>query len=492
MCNRLITMVKSCCAVGCANRYSKGCGLKFYRFPTDPERRMKWVAAVDRKNWTPNEYSWLCSAHFIGGVKSNDPTCPDYVPSVFRHIGTPKKKRAQRSMLRYHARKATKKRRIEAQRRQEEERLSRVQNVDGQRVNSEVRALPAVSVMTDMSMNDISQLEDMSVGSISKLQEEVQRLREDNERLRKAIESERLTEEGFKSYSPQKIKYFTGLPSLAVFTALFNFIAPYVGDSASTQTTLPLFQQFVMVLMKLRLNLGDQYLAYQFGVHNSTISRYFKKWVNVMYMRLKPLIKWPGRGELLKTMPVLFRKSFRTCVIIDCFEIFIERPTSLKPRAQTWSNYKQHNTVKFLIGVAPQGVISFISKGWGGRVSDVHLTENCGLLENMLPGDLILADRGFTIQESAGMYCAQVKLPPFTKGKRQLSQLEVDTSRQLSSVRIHVERVIGVLRQKYSFLEGTLPINMLMANDNGYSMIDKIVTVCCALCNCCESVVPFD
>jgi len=39
-------------------------------------------------------------------------------------------------------------------------------------------------------------------------------------------------------------------------------------------------------------------------------------------------------------------------------------------RAQTWSNYKKHNTVKFLIGVTPQGTIDFISKGWGGRVSD--------------------------------------------------------------------------------------------------------------------------
>ena len=70
--------------------------------------------------------------------------------------------------------------------------------------------------------------------------------------------------------------------------------------------------------------------------------------------------------------------------------------------------------------------------------------------------------------------------------------MEVETSRQLSSVRIHVERVIGALRQRYSFLEGTLPINMLMVNDSGYSMVDKIVVVCCALCNCCESVVPFD
>lgn len=484
-------MGKSCCAVGCANRYFKGCGLKFYRFPADPERKMRWVAAINRKNWTPNEHSWLCSAHFIRGVKSNDPTCPDYVPSVFHYVETPKKKRAERSMLRYYARKNTKRKRVEAQRRQEVERLRRLQEADKQHHDDDIQLVPGVSVMTDMTMTHISQLEDMSVSNISKLQEEVQALREENESLRMTIESERLTEEGFKNYSPQKIKYFTGLPSFSTFMALFNFIAPSVGDNS--QSTLPLFQQFLMVLMKLRLNLGDQYLAYRFGVHNSTISRYFKRWINIMYVRLKPLVKWPGRTELLKTMPVSFRKNFKTCVIIiDCFEVFIERPSSLKPRAQTWSNYKHHNTVKFLIGVAPQGVISFISKGWGGRVSDVHLTENCGLLENMLPGDLILADRGFTIQESAGMYCAQVKIPPFTKGKRQLSQLEVDTSRQLSAVRIHVERVIGVLRQKYSFLEGTLPINMLMATDNGYSMIDKIVSVCCALCNCCESVVPFD
>lgn len=64
------------------------------------------------------------------------------------------------------------------------------------------------------------------------------------------------------------------------------------------------------------------------------------------------------------------------------------------------------------------------------------------LVEQSVAGDLILADRGFTNEESAGMYCAQVKLPPFTKGKKQLSKLEVDTSRQLSSVRIHIERAL--------------------------------------------------
>ena len=41
------SMGKSCCAVGCVNRYRKGCGLSFYRFPTDRERRARWIAAVD-------------------------------------------------------------------------------------------------------------------------------------------------------------------------------------------------------------------------------------------------------------------------------------------------------------------------------------------------------------------------------------------------------------------------------------------------------------
>ena len=35
-------------------------------------------------------------------------------------------------------------------------------------------------------------------------------------------------------------------------------------------------------------------------------------------------------------------------IIIDCTEIFIERPKSLINQASTWSDYKHHNTVKFL------------------------------------------------------------------------------------------------------------------------------------------------
>jgi hypothetical protein len=172
--------------------------------------------------------------------------------------------------------------------------------------------------------------------------------------------------------------------------------------------------------------------------------------------------------------------------------LFCERPSDLKARAQTYSNYKHHNTIQFLIAVSQQGVISFLSKGWGGRVSDKYLTENCGILNNLLPEDHVLADRGFTVSESVGIYCAELKIPPFTRCRKQLQQIEVYESRKLASVRIHVERIIGLLRGKYRFLKSTIPISMMMRDEAGtVSQIYKVVAICCALCNCCESAVPY-
>lgn len=78
---------------------------------------------------------------------------------------------------------------------------------------------------------------------------------------------------------------------------------------------------------------------------------------------------------------------------MDCFEFFCERPSDLKPGAQTFSSHKSHNVVKYLVSVTPQGLISFLSKGWGGGVSDKHVIENSGFLYHLLPGDVILADK---------------------------------------------------------------------------------------------------
>ena len=108
---------------------------------------------------------------------------------------------------------------------------------------------------------------------------------------------------------------------------------------------------------------------------------------------------------------------------------------------------------------------------------------------------MVLADRGFTCNDKAQMVLAEVKTPPFTKGKKQLEKQDVDWSRELSVVRIHVERVIGVLKQKYTILQGTLPISLISdsKDDNDHeAVIDKIVKVCSACINMCPPVVPVE
>jgi len=94
---------------------------------------------------------------------------------------------------------------------------------------------------------------------------------------------------------------------------------------------------------------------------------------------------------------------------VKCTEFLIDHSSDLKGRCQTWSNYKQHNTIKFLIAVTPQGKISCVSKAWGGRVSHQYIAEHCGILDKLLPEDFVLADRGFTIQDSVGFHCVEVK-----------------------------------------------------------------------------------
>ena len=101
----------------------------------------------------------------------------------------------------------------------------------------------------------------------------------------------------------------------------------------------------------------------------------------------------------------------------------------------------------------------------------------------MVPGDLVLADHGFDISDSVGAYCSTQKIPAFTKSKKQ--------SRKIANVRIHVERVIGNIRQKYSILSCAQPIDFVNSNDQ-VTTLDKIVCVTCALVNMCDSVVPFD
>ena len=215
---------------------------------------------------------------------------------------------------------------------------------------------------TDLSMAQIYQLEECYRSLFTELSE-----------LKNKLLTSDLFQSGFQGNN-EKTQFYTGIPTFSMLMQLFTLIAPHV---VSTSTNaLCQFQEYLLVLIRLRLNVPLQDLAYRLKVSVSTASSVFNRWIDVMRVRLDFLIQWPEREELRKTMPLVFRQNFGlgVAVIIDCFEIFADRPSSLIARAMTWSNYKHHNTVKLLIGITPQGVVSFVSKAWGGGGGVVLVT----------------------------------------------------------------------------------------------------------------------
>lgn len=343
---------------------------------------------------------------------------------------------------------------------------------------------------TQYSTSSSSTMTDINIDYIKQLELECQSLRNKCHILEAENARLTLSEKSFEQ-NDAKVKYYTGLPTFHTLMHIFHFISDYLKE----QYNMSKFQQFILALMRIRLNLNVQDLSYRFDVSPSTVSRIFNHIIHVCSSHLVPsIVYWPDKEHVRNNLPMIFQNEFPRCVgIIDCFEINIERPSDLGARNKTYSHYKSHNTMKYLIAISPLGFISYISKGWGGRASDKHITENCGILDKILPGDVILADRGFDVSGSLGLRGAEVAIPAFTRGKKQLSMLEVETTRNLAAVRIHVERAIGVARQKYTMLQSTIPISLLQDDvTTGLTTLDKVVRVACGLTNLSASLIPTD
>ena len=86
----------------------------------------------------------------------------------------------------------------------------------------------------------------------------------------------------------------------------------------------------------------------------------------------------------------------------------------LLPYFYTVKPIKTHTTFKSLIGIAPSGHITFISQLYAGSISDRELTVRSGLLN--LPfdqGDVVMADKGFTISDLLEPIGVGLNIPHF-------------------------------------------------------------------------------
>lgn len=264
-------------------------------------------------------------------------------------------------------------------------------------------------------------------------------------------------------------RLYTGVNS-DVFWTLVQCMKQFGQDGIS----MPVADQILMTLMKLKLNLLHADLSVRFGVSSSFVSKTIAYWITTLAHHLTDLIIWLPREVIRSTMPECFKNYPNTTCIMDCAETLMQKSSDLKSRAESYSNYKAHNTVKYCVTISPSGYIMHVSKAYGGRSSDKYIVKDSGVLNNLLPGDEVMADRGFTIQDLLFPLQAKLNIPAFSHGK-QLSDEEVTRTRRVANVRIHVERAIRRMKV-YKVLRDTVPITMTRH-------IDEILRIVAALVN---------
>lgn len=294
------------------------------------------------------------------------------------------------------------------------------------------------------------------------------------------------------------VRLFTGFQNAACFELVFKFLQPTAAtmvywqgpkQMANVNTErnrmrtvshgnrkLKREEEFFLVMQRLRLGLLTEYLAKIFKVVPSVVSSVIFSWFRLMALELNFLISWPSRVQVTRNLPDSFRKFYKKCrVIIDCTEFFIETPSSLETQSLCWSEYKHHSTIKVLVGITPNGCFSYISDCYGGRASDKFIVEDSGFLKLLQPGDQVMADRGFKIEDLLAFYQCTLAIPPSCHSTLQMSEKDVRETSKIGNVRIYVEIAIRRLKE-YQILKNELPVSLL-------PVADSIITICAALTN---------
>ena len=445
--------------------------LVMHKFPSDPEKRTAWTNQIlkGRKDFMPGKYSYVCSIHFIDGKPTQENPVPTlFLTATMNCAETPKKKSREPPRKRI---------RVEA-------------IPDSTGMESGLKQV-------ELFMPDFTRLE-----SESKQKDQATNTNFTNDvpipltLLQISRESD--------------VIFYTGLQGTKMFKVIFDFVKrkasvmTYWDGSKKTlrlrkgptdietllsspeydilplkpgpPRKLTLEQEFLMVMMRLRLGLLIEDLAFRFCVSAGKVSQTVVTWIKLLSRELSVLIMWPSRQKIRATLPDCFKRLYpKVRTIIDCTEVFVETPSSLEVQAYLWSDYKHHCTVKFLVAITPCGATSWISPLYGGRTSDIYIVRDSGFLNILEPLDQVMADRGFKMKTDLALKQCTLCIPPSAAKGAQMTASDVKQTSNIANVRIYVEQAIKRIKE-FRILKVQQPLLYL-------PLMNDIVTICGALAN---------
>ncbi|EDO36466.1 predicted protein [Nematostella vectensis] len=289
----------------------------------------------------------------------------------------------------------------------------------------------------------------------------------------------------------KKCKYFTGLHT-EQFEALFEFLGPakyelsyWYGPENIEKGSLArgepqgisVKEQLFLTLLRLRRGFNIATIAHMYSISNTVVRNIFVTWIQFMFCHFKEFehLMFPSRQALRTFLPKVFQKFKNVRCSVDFTEFFCQTPSNYAQQGNMFSSYKHHNTMKCLIAVTPNGSACFVSDLFEGSIDDVSIFRESGILKHINPGDAILVDKGFTVQDLLFNKQATIHIPPFLGKRDCLTKEEELATKRIAKARIHVERFNERLK-KFRLIGNIIPLNLS-------SIASQLVYVSCCLVN---------
>jgi hypothetical protein len=265
----------------------------------------------------------------------------------------------------------------------------------------------------------------------------------------------------------------------------------------SDEITLTAFQEFLLYNIWIRRAMGKDHLALTFfgSAENPAVARVnsvIRTWASALYTILSKEDWWLPPSELERVRA--YSNAFSVVTgddvlsVADCTNVNCQSSNlSELVRQQLFSLYYKATCGKYLVAMSPIGGVTLVAPGQGGPAGD----HQC-----MMAGDLFSHDKWQVpdgqpwpkLMYNAGVSrktktvanaasCDLVTSGIVRKSKDSaLSALQRSVNFGNSSLRIRVENLIGIVKNRFKILKATMQIDDI-------GMMDKVVFTCFILHN---------
>lgn len=197
----------------------------------------------------------------------------------------------------------------------------------------------------------------------------------------------------------------------------------------------------VIAFYKIRHNIDFKMMEFTFELSRKFLSEIFKEVIDKLYFVFKQIDIWGLSHN--------DSKCYRT--ILNCTEMFIIKANDPSTHQLTFSTYTDHPTFKLLVGCDEIRAVNFISDAFVLSISDREIMVKSGFLDIVEKGDAVLADKGFDVSDLLDSKGVVINIPPFLKGKEQLSLFDVMKTRIIANRRILIENINCRAKKKTKF-----------------------------------------